>query len=123
MALDSTQYSETFTRDNDYSLSAHSRTSSYESGMTFSSRITRTFNFLAQQVTTVTRDMIYQPAPSYQSGGSSSVTATTTVQRFDEFQSDAEIRLMRQKLVDMGGHPPEIEITPGKQPTLRQPAA
>jgi len=122
--LDDVKYTEELVKDNDYTLSVVRKGSWYDSGVNFSSRITRTFNFLAAQVTTSTRDMTWQPG-GYKSGGSSGVSTTMTMQRFDEFQSDAEIRLMHAKLVELGGKPPAIDdILPAQiKPSLPAPSA
>ncbi|MBW7910458.1 MAG: hypothetical protein H3C49_04160 [Alphaproteobacteria bacterium] len=99
---------------NDYTLSQTLHASSeslsgYSHSLTIQSRITRIFNFLSAQVTTVTRDLTYEPRGS-ESGGSSSVSTQTSVQNFSDVQSDAEIRLMHAKLKnDLKGNPPPIE--------------
>jgi len=122
--LDDVKYKEEFVRENDYTVSAVRKGTGYEDGVSFNSRITRTFNFLAAQVTTLTRDITFQGG-GYNKGGSSGVSTTTTMQRFDEFQSDAEIRLMHQKLVELGGAPPALEdILPSRsKPSLPAPSA
>lgn len=98
---------------NDYTiaqqLEAHPETiDGYQDGLAVRGRITRTFNFLSAQVTTVTRDLTYETRGG-SAGGSSSVSTQTIIQNFSDIQSDAEIRLMHQKLRDAGGKPPAID--------------
>lgn len=109
--IDDIKYKETISRDNDYTLRVEQAGSNYESGVTFTSRITRLFNFLSAQVTTTTREI----AHPYSSGQSPALTTTVTNQRFDEFQSDGEIRLMHAKLKELGGTPPALEETLDKK--------
>lgn len=121
--LDDISYNEEFVRDNDYSISQVRKGQGHESGITLNSRITRTFNFLSAQVTTITRDITHQPG-GYKTGGSSSVATTITMQNFDDFQSAAEIRLMHEKLTALDGHPPPLDgilQESGKKP-LRLPS-
>jgi hypothetical protein len=113
-------YDEKFIRDNDYTLRIERSGTNYEAGFYFNSRITRVFNFLAAQVTTTTRDVVYRDG-GYTNGGGSSMGVTTTLQRFDEFQSDAEIRLMHAKLKELGGSPPEMD-EPLDKKALRSPS-
>lgn len=121
--LDDIEYTEKLVKDNDYTISQVRAGKGYEDSVNFNSRITRTFNFLAAQVTTQTRDITYQGG-GYKSGGSSGVAATVTIQNFDEFQSKAEIRLMHEELVKLGGHPPAIDEVLGDddKKTIRLPA-
>lgn len=121
--LDDVKYTEELTKDNDYTISVVRKGENSHDGVRFNSRITRSFNFLAAQVTTTTRDITYQGG-GYQSGGSSGVSTTTTMQRFDEFQSDAEIRLMHLRLVALGGNPPALDdILPAPaKPALAAPS-
>lgn len=123
---DSPSLSEEYVKENDYTLSVErrreSKLSQTDYPLTAVSSITRTFNFLAQQVTTVTRDLVYQ-AGGYKYGGSSAVSATTTVQNFDDVQSQGEIAVMHAKLKSLGGNPPALEelVKQGPRP-LRLPA-
>lgn len=103
---------ETFTKVNDYTLQQTlaepvTEIRAYDTFQVYS-RLTRTFNFLAAQVITTTRDMTFQSRGS-SAGGSSSVSTQTTVQNFSDIQSDAEIRFMHKKLVSLQGHPPAID--------------
>ncbi len=80
--------------------------------MTHLSSITRTFNFLAAQVETVTRDLLYQSHGS-ERGGAASVATLSRVEGFDELPSTAEVRYMHEKLKSLGGTPPALEETLG----------
>ncbi len=95
-------------KKNDYSLIEHSVEAGEENDMYFSSSLSRTFNFLSGQVTTVTRDFIYEPRGS-SAGGSASVATQLYVQNFTDLGSLAEVRLMHQKLVELAGNPPPLE--------------
>src|SRR4051812_20924546 len=98
--LDDVTYSEDYIKDNDYTLSIVRKGENSSGSTNFSSSITRSFNFAAQQMTTFTRDITWQDQQlGYHTAGSTAVAATSTVQRFDEFQSQDEIKLMRDKLV------------------------
>ncbi len=110
--IDDVNFTEDTMKENDYTLSVIRKGEGYDTGVSFNTRITRTFNFLAQQVTTMTRDITYQGG-GYKTGGSSGVSTAIAHQRFDDFQSDAEIRLMHEKLTQLGGKPPALdEILP-----------
>lgn len=88
--------------------------------------VTRTFNFLAQQVTTHVRDSVLGHHGGYQNGGAGGVSTAVTQQHFDEFRSDAEIVFMHAKLKEMGGTPPPIEDivrSHGKKSSGLSPAA
>lgn len=99
-------------KENDYTLNV---TTEYWSGYSSSSRsLTRLFNFKSQQVTTLSREWI-----SVSNGATSS--QQMNIQNFGDVQSQEEIKFMREKLIELGGHPSELDATPGKQ-TLRQPA-
>lgn len=103
-----------FVVDNEYTLSVV--TSRTHNGSSFKERstITRTFNFLAQQVTTHVRDTALGNSGGYNTGGAGGVATAITQQHFDDFRSDAEIVYMHGKLRDLGGTPPAIEdITRG----------
>ena len=85
--------------------------------MTHLSSITRTFNFLAAQVETVTRDLLYQSHGS-ERGGAASVATISRVEGFEELPSTAEVRFMHEKLKALGGMPPALEDVygAGKKP-------
>lgn len=76
--------------------------------------ITRTFNFMARQVTTVHRDLVFQ-SRGETAGGSAAISTQATIRNFRDLESQAEVSLMRDKLVSMGGHPPELEVRRGKR--------
>ncbi|MBI1216826.1 MAG: hypothetical protein GC185_13565 [Alphaproteobacteria bacterium] len=89
----------------------------------------RYFNFAAESVTTIynaksemTKSM---KAGSYDGGVSVAVstalTSQMTVQKFSDFDSDREIELMREKLVEKGGTPPSEDM--GKSRKVPRPAA
>jgi hypothetical protein len=103
---------EEYVKDNDYTLSVNQTEEKVLARtaypLTATSSITRTFNFLSQQITTTTRDYIYQPA-AHNYGGSSGVSVTTTIQNFRDIQSPEEIARMHARLLDMDGHPPDLD--------------
>ena len=74
----------------------------------YTSSITRTFNFLSEQVTTIARDVTAQ-AGGYKSGGSSAVTQSMTIENFSDFDSTREIEAMHKALVNSGGTPPPLD--------------
>lgn len=101
----------TYTKDNDYTLSAVTR---LEPGGT----LQRIFNFAAEEVTTILRDALERSDRieqySYQSSGGNAVSTSVGValavdvkmKNFSAFDSQAEIDLMREKLIELGGKPP-----------------
>ncbi len=104
---------ETFDKINDYTLrqtltEPEQILSGYSSGLKVNARITRIFNFMAAQITTVTRDMTYESRGG-DAGGSSSVATQTSIQNFGDVQSDLEIRAMHKKLTELQGKPPAID--------------
>lgn len=104
---------ETFKRVNDYTLLQTLRadddeTSAWGSSFYVKSQLTRSFNFLSAQITTTSRDLTFQSRGS-EAGGSSSVSTQTIIENFRDVQSDAEIRLMHEKLKELKGKPPPIE--------------
>jgi hypothetical protein len=84
--------------------------------------ITRLFNFAAQQVTTIFHEKAEMSAEksAYASTGGVSVaravalTSQMQVQKFSDFESQAELELMRQELIKRSGKPPELGETLGK---------
>lgn len=98
-----------FVIDNEYTLSQITQRSlSDKNGFSSATVITRTFNFLAQQVTTHVRDTALGDSGGYSRGGAGGVSSTLTQQHFEEFRSEAEIIYMHKKLVELGGKPPAI---------------
>jgi len=99
-----------YTADNDYILSEiTTRTVSEPNSFSGRSVITRSFNFLAQQVTTHVRDTALGNSGGYKNGGAGGISTSVTQQHFDEFRSDAEIIFMHAKLKELEGNPPPIE--------------
>jgi hypothetical protein len=123
---------ETFIRLNDYTLlqqiDAPDEKISIYGEICIRTRITRTFNFLAAQMTTVTRDLTYE-GRGREAGGSSSVSTQAIIQNFSDIQSDGEIRLMHEKLKALKGSPPPLEdVMPSAakatgKPALRMPGS
>jgi len=73
------------------------------------SQTTRTFNFLAAQLTTTTRDYAYADS----SGGGATVATQTFIQNFEDMQSPREIAYMHAALMALGGKPPPLEEVTG----------
>ncbi|MFN7113794.1 MAG: hypothetical protein ACK4PK_05475 [Alphaproteobacteria bacterium] len=101
--------------DNDYTLSeTTTRTSDEPNSFSGRTVMTRTFNFLAQQVTTHVRDSVVGNSGGYKTGGAGGISSALTQQHFEEFRSNAEIVFMHAKLRELKGNPPPIEeITRG----------
>lgn len=109
---------EEIVKDNDYTLSViqtaqEELPSNYSNTIpTHKASLTRTFNFLSEQVTTITRDTV--SSPMFNGSGGDAATAVTSqmiIQNFSDFDSTKEIELMREKLKEMGGTPPETTAT------------
>jgi len=99
-----------YTADNDYTLSEiTTRTVSEPNSFSGRSVITRSFNFLAQQVTTHVRDSVLGHTGGYKNGGAGGISTSVTQQHFEEFRSDAEIIFMHAKLKELEGNPPPLE--------------
>ncbi|MDP2206727.1 MAG: hypothetical protein Q8K65_10535 [Alphaproteobacteria bacterium] len=121
---------ETFAKLNDYTLlqtlrAADEETSAWGASFYVKSQLTRSFNFLSAQVTTISRDITFQSRGA-DAGGSSSVSTQTIIQNFSDIQSDAEIRLMHEKLKEKSGNPPPLDDIlrgMGKKNTGLTPAA
>lgn len=96
--------------DNDYTL-CETTIRTPEEANNFSGRsvMTRTFNFLAQQVTTHVRDSVLGNTGGYKYGGAGGISSAITQQHFDEFRSDAEIIFMHAKLKELKGNPPPLD--------------
>lgn len=85
--------------------------------------LSRYFNFAAEQVTTIFRERaeLKETIKAYQSSGGNAVAASVAltsqmhVQKFNEFDSAAEIEFMHAELVRRGGKPPALNELPGKQ--------
>lgn len=106
---------ESYIAENDYTLSVVTvRKLDEDSSFKVCSVITRSFNFLAQQVTTHVRDTALGNAGGYKYGGAGAIATALSQQHFDDFRSDAEIIFMHKKLVELGGKPPALDdITRG----------
>ena len=106
--------SETFTKKNDYTLTVTNDESRVLQevddvlNVQITSSLEKTFNFLSAQVTTVTRERIFQPRGSSSSGAAASVSIQMIIQNFSDIQSPEELKLMHRKLVELGGAPPEL---------------
>lgn len=99
-----------YSMDNDYTISeTTARRKDLAHGFVAVSTITRTFNFLAQQVTTHTLDALMGNSGGYKIGGTSGINSSQSQQHFDDFRSDGEIIFMHEKLTALGGKPPAIE--------------
>ncbi len=94
---------ETFEKLNDYTLSVRTNfTHQVESDPT----LRRIFNFRAQQVTEV-----------YSIWYRTSVSSNMVQTRFSDLDSQDEVELMRGKLRELGGNPPDANVSrrlPGK---------
>ena len=114
---------ETFNKVSDYTLRIdHSHREGSYDGVERHSGYTRSFNFLSRQLTTTHRDWLVEGRGS-NAGGSSAIAAQTFIESFDDLPSDAEIKLMHAKLVELGGRPPALEeVLPNgmnKTPSLK----
>jgi len=95
---------------NEYTLSVRDDVLGTEGHMT------RVFNFAAATVTTIYREKAemsekrgYESAPAV--AVSVALTSQLHIHKFSDFDSDAEIELMRQQLVRLGGRPPQNPVT------------
>ena len=111
--------SEEFVKENDYTLSVVKQEvmelpsyGSYNAQRTLS--LTRTFNFMSAQVTTVIRDSLFESHGS-ESGGSAAISTQIIIQNFSDIDSKEEIKLMHQKLIEMDGKPPALPGTLDKK--------
>lgn len=84
----------------------------YSNGLKVLSQVTRTFNFLAAQMTTTTRDVTFESRGS-EAGGTSAVATQTFIQNFDDMQSNREVAYMHAQLKELGGNPPPLEEITG----------
>lgn len=89
--------------------------------------ISRIFNFLSRQVTTVDRAWVYEARGS-SAAGTSAISSNSRVESFDDLPGSGEIAHMHAKLCELGGKPPALaDVMPkniGKSaaPGLRSPA-
>lgn len=68
----------------------------------------RTFNFLSRQVTTIHRDWLYESRGS-SAAGTAAIATHEKTENFDDLASDAEVKFMHKKLVELGGTPPSLD--------------
>ena len=54
------------------------------------------------------KDYIFQARGGAESGSAVSVSTQIIIQNFSDIESPAELEFMRQKLLEMGGTPPEL---------------
>lgn len=109
---------ERFIKENAYTISVVKQTENLHRGDHASDKIcerftlTRTFNFLSGQITTIACGNVFQSRGA-DAGGAAAVSTQMAIQNFEDVQSLKEIQLMREKLVEFGGTPPELsEILP-----------
>jgi hypothetical protein len=110
---ESPKITETFSVDNPYTLSVIRREEaalSTQGGRPIEtvSELTRSFNFAARQVTTCSRDYLYQVSV-YDYPGFGGVSSTLNIQNFDDVPAPDEIIAMHKKLVELGGTPPALD--------------
>lgn len=86
--------------------------SGYGSGLKVLSQVTRTFNFMAAQLTTTTRDVSFESRGS-EAGGTSAVATQTFIQNFEDMQFGREVAHMHAQLIELGGNPPPLEEITG----------
>lgn len=98
---------EVYEKLNDYTLSV---TTDFQRNSGSDPELRRIFNLRARQITSI--------FSQYVSGG---VGNSMMVQKFSELDSLDEAELMRQKLIELKGTPPEIQPALDK-PTVRGPS-
>ena len=70
-------------------------------------RLTRIFNFEAEQMTTILTDVMQDPI-----GGSTALSTQMIIQNFKDIESDAELRKIHKYLTEQGGKPPALALRP-----------
>lgn len=107
-----------YEKEGDYTLRVTTtvKDSSYACGVNVEnlSRMTRIFNFAAQQITTVEQSQQRQYSSYSQKDNSSSVSSCLHIQNFHDVASPVEIELMHAKLVALGGNPPALDTIAGR---------
>lgn len=109
---------ERYRKENDYTLAAVQE-------LPGGGVLTRQFNFASEQVTTIYERKAEKEHSlgEYSSGKATSVsvalTSQVTIQKFSDLDSQAEVEIMRGKLVEQGGKIPEAaggkpKIAPAK---------
>ena len=98
-----------FNKLNDYTLRADTKVyEGSDNGVKRYSGYSRTFNFLARQVTTVHRDWLSEGRGS-SAGGSAAIATHVMTESFDDLPSAEELKVMHAKLVELQGKPPALE--------------
>lgn len=78
----------------------------------------RQFNYASEQLLTVFRERDSEKGEESGVNGSISIaiaialTSSMQIQLFSELTSHEEIKMMREKLIELKGHPPEIKSKP-----------
>jgi hypothetical protein len=109
-----------YDKEDDYTLRA---TTTLPSG----GSLTRLFNFASEQITSIyeRKETMKDQFSNYGVGAGTSVSVALAsqmeIQKFSELDNDAEVKLMRAKLVELKGNPPELADNMGKHRV--QPAA
>lgn len=102
--------SEEFEKENDYTLKVTSIFPT-ESKL-WKSSLTRLFNFKSAQVTTLYRESVFLARGDYHSSGYRTGMAALTSQMHTDsmaaLPSYEELKLMHEKLIELGGKPPEL---------------
>lgn len=100
---------EVFNKLNDYTLRIDfKQDEGSDNGVRKFNGYSRIFNFLAREVTTIHRDWLYEPRGG-DAGGTSAISTHAETKSFDALASDAEVKVMHAKLVELGGTPPALE--------------
>lgn len=112
----------TYSKEDDYTLCAYN-------ALPGAGVLRRYFNFASEQITTIYSEkaQIEMKIKDYERNGGNSaavsvaLTSQMDIRKFSELDSQLEIELMRKKLRDLGGTPPEENAgTSGKiRPGLR----
>lgn len=103
---------ERYRKENDYTLSV-------SQDLPSGGLLTRQFNFASEQVTTIyeRRDTLKDQYSAYGVGAGTAVSVALssqmTIQKFSDLDSQAEVEIMREKLLAEGGKIPEAST--GKQ--------
>lgn len=107
-----------YRKEDDYTLRVTNRVPGAEG------TLCRYFNFAAAQVTSIFSAKVEKEDhrkegysnPAVATSVSVALTSQMQVQNFGDFDSDVEIEMMREKLVELGGKPPATDIVKGKRP-------
>jgi hypothetical protein len=100
---------ETFTKENDYTLGQHWSEATDHGDYTVDKvKLSRYFNFLSCQVTTLFREKLTEPGTN-DVAGMGALTSQLKIQNFSDIESPNEIRLMHAKLLEQEGKPPPLD--------------